>query len=170
MADSKSPNSSVDSQTSYRPQQSTIVEDGDRMSVSLIPVAPKNRCLLTVLTGPQRGTVIRIEGDEGTIGRSEEADACIPDPGLSRIHARIFRTNDGFFVEDAGSTNGTFVEDVRIEGQVRLEDDARMRLGRRTIIKLSMHDELEDLDSAQPRMANVPIQTLAANQLHGDER
>ena len=50
------------------------------------------------------------------IGRGTEADIRIPDRSISRIHARLEPTPDGLKLEDLGSANGTFVNDVRIDG------------------------------------------------------
>lgn len=129
---------------SIRPEQKTLVDDSERFSVPLIPAAPRNRILLTVLTGPERGAVYRLPGDSGTLGRSEQADATIADPGLSRVHARILRMAEGYVIEDAGSTNGTYVDGQRIAGPVPLTPGARFQLGRRTVIKFNLHDELEE--------------------------
>jgi diguanylate cyclase (GGDEF)-like protein len=129
---------------SYRPQQQTLVEDAERLSLPAGLPSAKNRGLLTVLTGPQRGMVHRLEGDACTVGRSTDADVPIADPALSRIHARIYRVADAFFVEDAGSTNGTFLGDERVVTPLPLEPGSRLRFGRRTIVSFSLHDELEE--------------------------
>ena len=129
---------------SYRPQQQTLVEDAERLSLPGGLPSAKNRGLLTVLTGPQRGMVHRLQGDASTIGRSTDADVPISDPGLSRIHARIYRVADAFFVEDAGSTNGTFLGEQRVVASVPLEPGSRLRFGRRTIVSFSLHDALEE--------------------------
>src|SRR5690554_4061771 len=101
---------------SYRPEQSTLVDDVEAQSPSLVPRAPteKNRGILTLLTGALQGSIIAIdERNDLTLGRSKEAAVLIPDPSLSRIHARVFRrqspTRTEFFIEDCSSTNGTFV-------------------------------------------------------------
>lgn len=47
--------------------------------------------------------------DRITIGRAEDADVVVDDPGASRMHAAISRTSDGYFIEDLGSKNGTLV-------------------------------------------------------------
>src|SRR5688572_14804722 len=106
-------------------------------------LVPRTRPLLTVLTGPEKGAVFSFTTIEATIGRSEDAEISIPDMGLSRIHARISRKAGGYYLEDAGSTNGTFLDEVRIDGVVRLNIGARFRLGQRTVLSLTLHDELE---------------------------
>jgi hypothetical protein len=50
-----------------------------------------------------------------TIGRSQENDIVIPDPNVSRKHARISRAEGGFVIEDLGSTNGTLLDGAPID-------------------------------------------------------
>jgi len=49
-----------------------------------------------------------------SIGRSQECNLQIDDPGLSRIHARVIPTEDGVQLEDQGSTNGTYINGTRV--------------------------------------------------------
>ena len=50
-----------------------------------------------------------------TVGRSQENDITVNDPNVSRRHARISRADDGFVVEDLGSTNGTLLDGAPID-------------------------------------------------------
>ena len=50
-----------------------------------------------------------------TVGRSQESDICIALIGMSRRHATLTVAEDGLLVEDLKSSNGTFINDVRIE-------------------------------------------------------
>jgi len=134
---------------SYRPEQSTLVDEVD--SPSLVPKAPteKNRGVLTLLNGALQGTIIAIdERNDLTLGRSKEAAVLIPDPSLSRIHARVFRRQTParveFYIEDCQSTNGTFVSGHRIDTPTLLGDGVRVNLGRRTALRFSLQDALEE--------------------------
>jgi len=51
------------------------------------------------------------------IGRSSKTDLVVPDPLLSREHARLFFEEGLWFVEDLGSHNGTFLNGERVEGR-----------------------------------------------------
>jgi two-component system cell cycle response regulator len=134
---------------SYRPEQSTLVDEVE--SPSLVPKAPteKNRGILTLLSGALQGSIIAIdERNDLTLGRSKEAAVLIPDPSLSRIHARVFRRQTParveFFIEDCASTNGTFVAGQRISTPTLLADGVRVNLGRRTALRFSLQDVLEE--------------------------
>lgn len=62
------------------------------------------------------------------LGRAEDNDVILADDRSSRNHAMITNTNGRFFIRDLGSTNGTFVGEIRITEQV-LSDGDHIRLG-----------------------------------------
>jgi len=73
------------------------------------------RVVLVLTTGDQAPQLI----DFGThpyltVGRSEPADVCVSDPGVSRLHVRFSRESGGVRVIDLGSRNGTWVRGMRI--------------------------------------------------------
>ena len=53
-------------------------------------------------------------GETARIGAAREAEIRIRAEGVSRIHARVWREGDGYWLEDAGSTNGTFLSGIRV--------------------------------------------------------
>ena len=62
-----------------------------------------------------------IEG-ETRVGRQKDiCDYYLNDPSVSRVHAIFEKRGDRVTIRDAGSTNGTFVNDVRITGEEELE-------------------------------------------------
>ena len=68
------------------------------------------------------------------VGRSPTADVHIADPRVSRLHARIEMREDGVYVEDLGSRNGTIVDGVPISEPRRLAVDDEIRVGAASII------------------------------------
>jgi hypothetical protein len=64
-----------------------------------------------------------------TIGRSEAADISISDQFVSHMHARVTRRGAYHFVVDLGSTNGTFLNDRRIESDAQLKVRDSLRIG-----------------------------------------
>ncbi|MEX0585139.1 MAG: FHA domain-containing protein, partial [Pirellulales bacterium] len=65
-------------------------------------------------------TTLYTVGQMVVLGRDPECDQVLDYPMVSWRHARMLRTADGFFVEDLGSTNGTYVNGQRISGRVPL--------------------------------------------------
>ena len=66
-----------------------------------------------------------------TIGRSQENDIVISDPNVSRRHARLSRADNGFVVEDLGSTNGTLLDGAPIDRE-RIESGDELTFGQIT--------------------------------------
>ncbi len=70
------------------------------------------------------------------LGRDDQADIILDDPGISRRHSEIRVTNDGphlvASIRDLHSTNGTFVNSERVSSQ-RLEDGDRIAVGRTSV-------------------------------------
>ncbi len=64
-----------------------------------------------------------------SIGRSTEADVRIEDRFASGVHARIYSRSGGYYVEDMGSTNGTFLNGGDLHGESRLNDLDQIRIG-----------------------------------------
>jgi pSer/pThr/pTyr-binding forkhead associated (FHA) protein len=94
--------------------------------------------VVALMSGPKDGDVITIntlldsdEPVEMTIGRREGCDVCLSyDSQVSREHARLTFDGDTFWLEDLGSTNGSYIEDIRIDERTELEAGQLFRIGR----------------------------------------
>ena len=77
--------------------------------------------------GYEPGTVFEL-GDSATLGRSPTADVRIDDPYASSAHARIFPRGQFMYIEDMGSTNGTYLNgrQLRKPEQLRVADTVRI--------------------------------------------
>ncbi|MEU6847770.1 FHA domain-containing protein [Streptomyces sp. NPDC046716] len=86
---------------------------------------------LHVVAGPDAGGVHLLHGGQIRIGRSADADVCLDDPDVSRLHCAVTLTPDGrVTVADLGSTNGTTLEGRPLdERPVRLSPGTLLRLG-----------------------------------------
>ena len=80
-----------------------------------------------------------ISGSEMTIGRRPNCDIVIDDSAVSGQHAKLVAQPNPFFesylevyLEDLGSTNGTFVLDLPVKGKTRLHDGDIVRIGLNT--------------------------------------
>ncbi len=97
---------------------------------------------LILLAGEDAGKMVRVE-TEVLIGRSPKAGLRLTGEGVSRLHARFVRREDGTYVEDLGSTNGTLVNGVRLTGPAVLRDGDKIQIGASFLIKFSLQDALE---------------------------
>jgi hypothetical protein len=64
-----------------------------------------------------------------SIGRSPDADVRIEDRYASGVHARLYSRGASYYVEDMNSTNGTFLNGGRLEGEAELKDLDQIRIG-----------------------------------------
>ena len=101
--------------------------------------------VLTVQAGPEAGQVLALRQDEAnTLGREEgECTMRFDDARLSRVHARIVAVNGEWMLTDQGSTNGTFVNDVRVEKPAQLADGDRVVLGGSVSLRFALVTEEE---------------------------
>jgi serine phosphatase RsbU (regulator of sigma subunit) len=72
---------------------------------------------------------IPLTSDKITIGRSRQSDVSLPDQWLSRRHAEIHRRDDGFYLVDLGSKNGTLLNGAKISRECLLQPGDRIVLG-----------------------------------------
>jgi len=68
-------------------------------------------------------------GEKTTIGRHPESDIFLDDITVSRNHALLLMSKEGFYIQDKGSLNGTYVNHVRVEKQ-RLTDGDQVQIGK----------------------------------------
>jgi len=68
-------------------------------------------------------------GDGATMGRSDNADIRVDDPFASSAHARIFSRGDFMWIEDMGSTNGTYLNGRTLHTAERLKMSDIVRIG-----------------------------------------
>jgi len=82
------------------------------------------------------GTVLKdvqLEKSVVTIGRKMGNDVVIDNLAVSGHHARVSQEGGSFFIEDTGSTNGTFLNDVRVEKR-RLQHGDQIRVGKHILV------------------------------------
>jgi len=126
---------------------------------------------LVVLRGAATARAFRIDKPTVTMGRGEEADARVGDDGVSRLHARL--TVDGalVWVEDAGSTNKTFVNGEEVTARRMLMDGDQIGLGSAALFRFEDRSAVEaDIQKALfDRALRDPL-TGAFRRQHFDER
>jgi pSer/pThr/pTyr-binding forkhead associated (FHA) protein len=79
--------------------------------------------------GHEPGTVFSLGDGGATMGRSAGSDIEVDDPFASSAHARIFPRGDFMFIEDMGSTNGTFLNGRQLRRAEQLKVADKIRIG-----------------------------------------
>lgn len=124
------------------------------------------RVALRVIAGPQTGRVFTFDQHETfTIGRSEEAQFCLPqDRFFSRNHCLLEIAPPQIFLRDLGSTNGTFVNGVRVD-TAYLKNGDRIQ-GGETVLEVEVSTEPVQGDQVRnsiiPSLVNVSCMKCGA--------
>lgn len=82
-----------------------------------------------VKVGFYEGLDVPVERDWMVIGRGRSADIMLAEPTISRAHAAVGYDENGFFVQDLGSTNGTSVNGTR-ETRTALKNGDEIQMGK----------------------------------------
>ncbi|MDD9939260.1 MAG: GGDEF domain-containing protein, partial [Myxococcales bacterium] len=137
---------------------------------SLIP-GERSEGVLTVLRGPNAGSLFTLDTQRVILGRSGEAHVLLTDRAMSRRHACIAREADGYYLQDLGSANGTFVDGQEATTPIRLQDGSRIEMGAHTILRFALHDRLEQEAARRTHelMIRDPL-THVFNRRHLEER
>jgi diguanylate cyclase (GGDEF)-like protein len=85
-------------------------------------------CVLQIYGGTL-GRRYEFDGRDFVVGRDPDNDICVDLSTVSRQHARLYGKDGGAWVEDLGSTNGTLVNDVPIDGPQKLHNGDQLRFG-----------------------------------------
>lgn len=94
---------------------------------------PRLPTTLVVTEGQLAGTSLPLGRSGVLIGRAPECTLVLDDEFSSGRHARIFPRPEGWFVEDLGSRNGTFLGGHKLTGAVPVTIGTTLRIGRTTI-------------------------------------
>jgi hypothetical protein len=94
----------------------------------------KELAQLVVIAGQAVGDSVPLQG-EITLGRAADSTLDIEDDYASSHHARLYRDAESWILADLGSTNGTYINGVRIERPTRIGAEDIIRIGR-TQLKL----------------------------------
>lgn len=109
-----------------------------RKHPELVETAPPPKAQarqLVVTEGPLTGTTLELSGTPILLGRAQEATLVLEDDYASGRHARLFPQGTRWFIEDLGSTNGTFLGGTALTRALPVELGVPVRIGK-TVIEL----------------------------------
>jgi pSer/pThr/pTyr-binding forkhead associated (FHA) protein len=90
---------------------------------------------LVVTAGALSGTSVRLGEGAVTLGRSQDSTIVLDDDYVSSRHARVFPQDGQWFVEDMGSTNGTYLDRTKVTGATPVKIGMPIRVGK-TVVEL----------------------------------
>jgi pSer/pThr/pTyr-binding forkhead associated (FHA) protein len=102
---------------------------GELKPVDVGDVAAATGALVIRSGGGRVGQSYPLEGDRLVIGRSPDAAVFLDDVTVSRNHALLVHRQDGYYIDDLGSLNGTYVNRRRIESH-KLADGDEIQIGK----------------------------------------
>ncbi len=113
------------------------------------PVAPSGRAAAPRSHwGSRNGTRLRVVeppeargrsyelGDELTLGRAGGCQVTIDDTYVSQLHARLFQRDGQYYLEDLGSTNGTYLNRKKVTAPIAIRKGDRLQVGK-TVLELT---------------------------------
>lgn len=114
-----------------------LIDNESRQSAFLIVISAKSAAGI--------GRMHKLDkAQEVILGRSTECQLQIDDDGISRRHAKVGVDQGGQFrVVDLGSTNGTYVNGLRVD-EAALKDGDKIQIGSNTVLKFSLQDQIDE--------------------------
>jgi len=119
---------------------------------------------LQAITGEITGQEISVDRDM-LVGRHQDADVLLQAAEISRRHAALLLKDQLLWVQDLNSSNGTFVNDIRIEQEKQLHDGDIVQFASFKFSVLAPAKEILDL----PEIEAEPVQTAALTQDLSDQ-
>src|SRR5437763_1165726 len=85
--------------------------------------------LLVLTSGKQEGKMIEVKLPQFLVGRDPQCHLRPASPLISKRHCALIQRDGKAFIRDFGSTNGTYVNDERVEGERELRNDDQLKIG-----------------------------------------
>jgi serine phosphatase RsbU (regulator of sigma subunit)/pSer/pThr/pTyr-binding forkhead associated (FHA) protein len=118
---------------------------------------------LVFLAGPIAGRRYRLRDGEYVIGRRSDCQIFVPDMRVSRQHARLWKHEEAWTLEDLGSNNGTYVNGVRLQAATPVRHDDEIMIANNRI-----RVEAQDVPSEQklPGSSGITIVDVSGQAIH----
>jgi two-component system, cell cycle response regulator len=132
--------------SSARPASAALAPNKPNLRATqrhLVTPDQRDRALLVRTDSANAGQVIKLSGDRFGLGRHPDNQACVDDDGISRFHARISIDKSKYWVEDLGSSNGTYINGRRVTS-CELNNGDTLNLGPRVSFRFSAATEHEE--------------------------
>jgi pSer/pThr/pTyr-binding forkhead associated (FHA) protein len=120
----------------YAPTGAVMVKRGMALRGTLLPNRQRHVARQLIVTeGALAGTRITLGAQPVLIGRADDSTLVLTDDYASTRHARLSQRGAEWYVEDLGSTNGTYLDRAKVTTAVRVPMGTPVRIGK-TVIEL----------------------------------
>ena len=111
------------SPANYLEEQLALLSAEDRAVVSEIQSSQGEKARILIPRGSHKGSRFLITAEGASIGRSAESEIFLDDVTVSRTHATVLKNGKDFVLKDAGSLNGTYINNVSISEHTLVSGD-----------------------------------------------
>ena len=115
---------------------SDLIGGPDSGEVYAVDDLPAGVGMLVVHRGPGAGSRFVLDREVVAAGRHPESDIFLDDVTVSRRHAEVVRSGDGYLVRDVGSLNGTYLNRERID-EAPIGNGDELQIGRFKLVFVS---------------------------------
>ena len=111
------------SPANYLEEQLALLTAQDRAVVSEIQSSQGEKAMILIARGSHKGSRFLITAEGASIGRSADSAIFLDDVTVSRTHATVLKNGNEFVLKDAGSLNGTYINNVSIAEHTLVSGD-----------------------------------------------
>ena len=104
-------------------EQLASLSPEDRAVIAQIQSSAGEKAMILIARGPNKGSRFLITAEGASVGRSVASSIFLDDITVSRTHATITKDGNSFVLKDAGSLNGTYINNVSITEHVLVSGD-----------------------------------------------
>ena len=104
-------------------EQLALLSPEDRAVISEIQGSKGEKAMILIARGANKGSRFLVTGEGATVGRSASSSIFLDDITVSRTHATISKDGNSFVLKDAGSLNGTYINNISVTEHVLVSGD-----------------------------------------------
>ena len=128
------------SPANYLEEQLALLSPEDRAIVSEIQSSQGEKAMILIARGPNKGSRFLVTSAGVTVGRSASSSIFLDDITVSRTHATISKDGNNFVLKDAGSLNGTYINNISVTEHVLVSGD-EFQIGKFHLVFLERPNE-----------------------------
>ena len=104
-------------------EQLALLSPEDRAVIAQIQSSAGEKAMILIARGPNKGSRFLVTAEGASIGRSAASSIFLDDITVSRTHATITKDGNSFLLKDAGSLNGTYINNISVTEHLLVSGD-----------------------------------------------